>query len=92
MRNIGDQVTKGETMFMVGEVPVTAPVSGILRGLIAEGTNIAKGLKVADVDPRPAALVAYDTISDKARNLGGAVLEACLYVARHKGLNLGNCL
>lgn len=88
VRSIGDAVLKGEILFYVGDAPVPSPLDGILRGLIAEGLTICKGLKSADVDPRPASDVDWRSISDKARNLGGAVLEACLYVARRKGIRL----
>jgi xanthine dehydrogenase accessory factor len=41
--------------------------------------RVRRGLKIGDVDPR--GVVAYcDTISEKARAIGGAVLEAILRV------------
>lgn len=82
IRKIGDRVEKGETIFMIGDTPVASPLDGTLRGLITEGLVVQKGLKCADVDPRPAEDVDCSTISDKARNLGGAVLEAILYLGR----------
>ena len=63
---------------------------GMLRGLIAAGLEIPQSLKCADVDPRPASEVDCLSISDKARCLGGAVLEACLSVALQKGLPIGS--
>lgn len=88
IRSIGDYVQKGEPLFKVGEETVVSPLTGILRGLITDGIEVTKGLKVADVDPRNPDEVQCDTISDKARALGGAVLEACLYIARQKKLPL----
>ena len=63
-------------------VNVLASIDGILRGIIRDGYNVMKGLKIADIDPR---LTEYDncfTISDKARSIGGAVVVAIL---RHLG-------
>ena len=57
--------------------PVKALIDGVLRGLIKPGSHVATGLKIGDIDPRGDA--AYcDTISEKARALGGSVLEAIL--------------
>lgn len=88
VRSIGDRVAQGETLFFLDETPVPAPLGGTLRGLIAEGLSIRKGLKCADVDPRSAEEVRWQNISDKARCLGGAVLEACFAIARQKGVPL----
>lgn len=76
---IGDSVTQGEVLFYVGDTPVNSPLTGVLRGLIQEGIVISKGLKCGDVDPRPKEQVDCYAISDKARALGGAALEAALY-------------
>ena len=73
-KQIGDLVESGEVLFTIGETPVCAPFSGLLRGLIREGINVPQGMKVADIDPRTD--VDWRTISDKARCLGGAALEA----------------
>lgn len=77
---IGDFVKQGEALFKINETNVYSPLTGTLRGLIQEGINVEKGLKVADVDPRVD--VDCQSISDKARALGGASLEAALYLLR----------
>lgn len=84
IRSLGDEVERGEPIFTIGGVPVPASLSGTLRGLISEGVNARKGLKCADIDPRPAKEVNCRTISDKARAVGGGVLEACFIKAREK--------
>lgn len=74
---LGDRVEAGQTVATVAGQPVIAQVGGILRGLIRPGSQVTQGLKVGDVDPR--GRVEYlHTISDKARALGGSVLEAIL--------------
>lgn len=82
IRAIGDRVEKGETLFYVGETPVPAPLTGVLRGLISQGIAVHKGIKAADIDPRLD--TNWRTISDKARCLGGAVLEGYLYIKAMK--------
>ena len=65
-------------MLTIGSKQVNAPFKGLLRGLIREGTEASKGMKIADIDPRTD--VDWRTISDKARCLGGAALEAYFYL------------
>lgn len=79
-RKIRDLVKAGDTVGYVAGEPMKATVSGVLRGLIADGAAVQKGLKCGDVDPR--AEVSYcDTVSDKASAIGGGVLEAVLHLS-----------
>jgi xanthine dehydrogenase accessory factor len=80
-RQIGDQVHAGDVVAYVGEAPVVSAISGVLRGLLADGLVAKEGMKVGDVDPRGVAEHCF-TISDKARAIGGGVLEAILYLRR----------
>lgn len=74
---IGDQVTAGQTVTTVAGMAVTADIGGVVRGLIRDGRRVIKGLKIGDIDPRGD--VGYcDTISEKARTIGGAVLLAIM--------------
>lgn len=59
----------------VHRFPVRAQMSGIIRGLLQEGVPVHQKLKVGDVDARCDVQNCF-TISDKARALGGSVLEA----------------
>lgn len=68
-------------------VSVNATIDGLLRGLIRDGYYVTEGFKIADIDPR---LGEYDncfTISDKARCIGGSVLQAIGRLSRKKKLN-----
>ncbi|MBT1076489.1 selenium-dependent molybdenum cofactor biosynthesis protein YqeB [Geobacter grbiciae] len=76
---IGDQVSKGDVVGLVGTHTVTASIDGVLRGLIRPGTPVTAGLKIGDIDPRGDTAYCH-TISEKARALGGSVLEAILTV------------
>jgi xanthine dehydrogenase accessory factor len=88
IRQIGDKVEAGEAICRISsivkaceessDIIVTAPFKGLLRGLISEGLEVPKGLKIADIDPRLD--VDCNTISDKARCIGGAALEAYLFL------------
>jgi xanthine dehydrogenase accessory factor len=75
---IGDRVNKGSVVAVIDDFPVIAEVSGIVRGLLHEGVEVKKGMKVGDIDPRGKREFCF-TISDKARAIGGGALEAILY-------------
>jgi xanthine dehydrogenase accessory factor len=77
-KSIGERVNKGGVVAVVDDFPVIARISGVLRGLLREGVEVKKGMKVGDVDPRGKKELCF-TISDKARAIGGGVLEAILY-------------
>ena len=75
--SITDMVEAGSIVGRVAGKPVNAGLSGVIRGLIRPNTPVHKGLKVGDIDPRGE--VSYcSTISEKARSIGGTVLEAIL--------------
>ena len=75
---IGDLVEKGQIIAMIGDVPVTATLTGVLRGLIRDGYPVTEGFKIADIDPRESEQKNCYTISDKARCIAGGVLEGIL--------------
>jgi len=78
VRQIGDRVEPGDVAGEVDGVPVVCTIGGILRGLLADGVPVKKGMKSGDVDPRcePAHCLC---VSDKALAVGGGVLEAILH-------------
>ena len=75
--DIGALVKKGDVVGHVDTEPVFTIIDGVIRGLIRPGTRVTRGLKIGDVDPR-GTLKNCDTISEKARAIGGSVLEAIL--------------
>jgi len=77
-RSIGERVNKGAVVAVVEDFPVIAKISGVVRGLLRDGVEVKKGMKVGDIDPRGKRELCF-TISDKARAIGGGVLEAILY-------------
>jgi len=85
---IGDRVQKGDTVAFVrssaaegdtplNQIPLTAGIDGIVRGLLPSGIAVARGMKAGDVDPRCERAHCF-TVSDKALAIGGGVLEAIL--------------
>jgi xanthine dehydrogenase accessory factor len=75
--NIGDVVVENEILGTVSGVEVRAGIAGVLRGLIRPNSKVTLGLKIGDIDPRGDVSYCH-TISDKARAIGGSVLEAVL--------------
>ena len=86
VEKIGNVVEKGDVIAVVGDNEIYASISGVLRGIIRDGYKVKKGLKIADIDPRISEKDNCFTISDKARNIGGAVLESILYLKKKKGI------
>jgi len=78
-RSIGDFLKAGEIVGTVAGQKVSSKIDGVLRGLIRPDSTITRGLKIGDVDPRGQKQNCY-TISEKARAIGGSVLEAVLRV------------
>jgi len=77
-KQIGEIAQQGDVVFMVDGQAVCAPFTGLIRGMIRGGMNVPKGMKTADIDPRID--IDAHAISDKARCLGGAALEAYFYL------------
>lgn len=78
---IGDLVEANQVVLEIeGETKaeMKAPFKGIVRGMIKDNLEVSKGMKIGDIDPR----CQYEhcfSISDKARAIGGGVLEAVLH-------------
>lgn len=72
--HIGDMVEEGEIIAKAGDVPVYASLTGILRGLIREGFDVKKGMKIIDIDPRIEKREACFKRSDKSIAIAKGVL------------------
>ena len=75
--SIGDYVEEGQELASVNGNYIYASISGIVRGMLEKGIRVNKGMKSGDIDPRCERHHCF-TISDKARSIGGGVLEAIL--------------
>ncbi len=77
--DFGNLVRKDELMGTINfTYEIKAPLTGIIRGLIAPTTPVTTGLKIADIDPRGKEVDVH-LISDKSRSVGRGVLEAILH-------------
>lgn len=74
---IGDLVAARAQVGQVDGSPVTAAIGGLVRGLLANGAFVEKGVKLGDIDPRGRA-VSASQVSDKGRAVAAGVLEAIL--------------
>jgi len=60
-------------------IVVKTTIDGVLRGVLHDGLKVAANTKIADVDPRGEVGNCF-TVSDKSWAVGGAVVEAVLYL------------
>jgi xanthine dehydrogenase accessory factor len=74
-KEIGEQVNEGEVVASVGGIPVKSRITGVLRGILRDGTRVEEGMKTGDIDPRGKGSYCH-SISDKARSIAGGVLKA----------------
>ena len=82
---IGDRVEEGAPVARVAGSMVCARLTGVVRGMLPAGLAVKQGMKAGDIDPRCEARHCF-TVSDKARAIGGGVLEGLLYFGKEKGL------
>ncbi len=80
IKDITSVVKKGEIIATISGENVYATIDGVLRGIISDKIFVVKGMKIADIDPRMHEINNCNTISEKARCVAGAVLEAILYL------------
>ena len=81
IHHIGEIVDKDVIVADVDGIPIISQLRGTIRGLLPTGTPVYKGMKSGDIDPRCVFENCY-TVSDKARAIGGGVLEAILSLSR----------
>lgn len=73
--HIGDKAEKGDAVAESGGRLIHTQLTGIIRGMLQDGVFVHKGMKCGDIDPRCERANCF-TVSDKARAVGGGVLEA----------------
>ena len=83
---IGDVVQKGQLMAAIDGQQITAQISGIVRGIIQDGTEVWKGLKIIEIDPDVSPEQCY-RLSQRSRDVAGGVLEAVMYLKREHDVN-----
>lgn len=72
---IGDRVAAGQRIATLAGMPILAPLTGTLRGLTHSEVNVARGMKIIEVDPRdPDAKVRG--IGERSHKIAAGVLRA----------------
>lgn len=72
---IGDAVGAGDIVAHIDEVPLVAPLTGVVRGITRSGVPVPVGTKVFEVDPRgPQAVVSG--IGDRPGRIANGVVAA----------------
>lgn len=78
---IGDHLQEGQLVAEIADThtrtQVHSPFKGVLRGLLRNGMEVTRGLKLGDVDARDDPDLCR-LVSDKALAVGGGVLEAIM--------------
>ena len=82
---IGQRVEEGQPVARVAGRTACAQLTGVVRRMLPAGLAVTAGMKAGDIDPRCRAEHCF-TVSDKARAIGGGVLEGLLYFERRAGL------
>jgi xanthine dehydrogenase accessory factor len=76
-KDIGDIVSAGDVVASVAGQPLKAEIGGMVRALLRNGTAVAKGTKLGEIDPSNDKEAGY-TIRPRVRAIAGGVLEAIL--------------
>ncbi len=79
---IGTLVKENDVIGHVDNQSVISQIDGIIRGLIRNNTKVKTNFKIGDIDPRKNRQYCT-TVSEKARAIGGSVLEAILKKYNH---------
>lgn len=85
VKSLGDEVKKGDIVMYIDDTPVFATIDGILRGQIRE-IFVNANEKIGDIEPRGKKEYCF-TISEKARAIGGGVLEAIMHFLYREDLS-----
>jgi xanthine dehydrogenase accessory factor len=76
-KSLGDSVAVNDIIGKIDDIPLKAPMSGILRGLIRNDIKVLGHTKLAEIDPVNNKSVCF-SIRDSARAISGGVLEAVM--------------
>jgi xanthine dehydrogenase accessory factor len=72
---IGDIVSAGQEVARVNDIPLHAPIDGILRGLTHDGVPVVQKTKVIEVDPR-GDQAKVSGVGERPRRIAEGVLQA----------------
>ena len=73
--DIGDLVECAQEIARIGDTPLFAPLSGMIRGVTRDGIPVSIGTKVIEIDPRGPAAVTRG-LGERPRRIAAGVLKA----------------
>ncbi len=74
-RRIGEPVAAGDLVGGIGDLALTAPIDGAIRGLSRSGVTARCGAKIIEIDPRGPAAVTGG-IGERPRRIAQGVVDA----------------
>lgn len=77
---IGDVVAKGDVVARIDDVPLSAPLDGIIRGLTHDNVAVAEKTKVVEVDPSGDPSTAFG-LGERPRRIADGVYSALALLA-----------
>lgn len=83
---VGDQVTVGQVIATINQTPLTAPISGVLRGIAHDDVSVEQNTKVIEVDPR-GELAQITGIGERPARIAEGVLTAIQRWEADAGVN-----
>jgi len=72
---IGEMVQRRSVVGTIEDLPVTAPVSGTVRGLLPDGVEVRRGQKFVEIDPR-ASSAQFSGVGERPAKIAAGVLNA----------------
>jgi xanthine dehydrogenase accessory factor len=85
-KNIGDEVNVGDVIGKLNELSITAPVSGILCGLLRNEVKVLAKSRLAEVAPKNNKADCF-AFSNESRAIAGGALEAVMMSLNVEGLS-----
>lgn len=85
-KNIGDSVLAEDIIGSINDVPLKAPVAGVLHGILRDGSKVLANIKLAEIDPVNNKASCF-IIRNTMRVISGSVLEAILMTLNIAELN-----
>lgn len=73
---IGTRLFRGVTVGLLDGVPVAAPIDGVLRGVVRDGTEVPEGVKLLEIDPRGRRRASWTGIDERGAAIADAVVRA----------------
>jgi hypothetical protein len=82
--DLGIRLYKDVVVGHLDGAPFRAPIDGILRGLVRDGTEVPAGAKILEIDPRSGRAAKWTGIDERPRQIAAATkLAVEIYEARH---------